>query len=72
MICSWYVHEGFNKRASFNLINNGECDSTLMAHCCFYELSLHTDTTTNISLNTCSLVCAFYTQNHLESCIPVM
>jgi hypothetical protein len=40
MICSWYVHEGFNKRAWFNLINKGKCDSTLMAHCCSYELSL--------------------------------
>ena len=64
MICSWYVHEGFNKRALFNSIDNGECDGALTAHYCSYELSLHTDTTTNISLNTCSLVCAFYARNH--------
>jgi hypothetical protein len=65
MICSWYVHKDVNKRALFNLIDNGECDSALMAHYyCSYELSLHTDTTTNICLNTRSLVCAFYGQNH--------
>jgi len=75
MICSWYVHVGFNKRAiSFNntqLDQNGECDGALTAYCCSYELSLHTYTTTNIFLSIYSLNGSLNAQNHWDNCILV-